>query len=509
MTMDNCLNQVILFGPREAMDQALPQLKEAGGICLELPFGRAYHTEAMGSMARAFSGLFKDIALRPNDITLYSCATRAPFPGDEAGFRETIEQQYVTRVHFRETIERMHDEGVRYFIEVGPKSVLTGFVKDILAGREHLAVAANHHRRDDQVQLMRLLGSLFVHRHQVALGMLYPKAEPAPAVKKKGMELPSHVPFISFDETEAEALRQLLPTPAAAPAPAPAGTAPHQPTPQPAGAAGHREEAVRGHFELMSDFLRQQDLILGARQPAAAGPAERDWDRLLPLPFATAIHFLPAGEGQGLLQQVDGLLGPAEREQWPPAGRRKRQTEWLAGRAAVKEAVRRLCARSGVPLPEANTIELIPDENGRVRLGPGWPAACGAAPEVSISHLDGAAVGIAAPAGTRVGIDLEREGRIRVEPGHFAELAFTPAEQARLPRDNGWQPKALQFWTAKEAAAKALGVGLSLSPLSFEVVPDDNDHSRATVLHQGQRLSVCWTTIGNWLCSVAFHQATP
>jgi len=52
-------------------------------------------------------------------------------------------------------------------------------------------------------------------------------------------------------------------------------------------------------------------------------------------------------------------------------------------------------------------------------------------------------------------------------------------------------------------------VGLTLSPLAFEVVPDDNDYTRAAVLHEGQRLAVRWTMIGNWLCSVAFHQATP
>jgi len=506
MTMDNCLNQVILFGPQEAVDTALPQLKEAGGICLALPFGRAYHTEEMGPMARAFSGLFKDIALVPNEVVLYSCATAAPFPGDEAGIRETIERQYVTPVHFRETIERMHDDGVRYFVEVGPKSVLTGFVRDILTDREHLAIASNHHRRNDQVQLMRLLGSLFVHRHPVDLGRLYPEAEPAPPARKPGMELPSHVPFISFDEAEADALRRLLPREAsAASGPAPTAAAPAPP------AGGDREEVVRSHFDLMNDFLQQQNRLLATRRQRGADPApvmpvdeaERNWDQVLQLPFTAAIHFLPTGEGERLMPQLRNILGPAELEQWPPTGKRKRQAEWLAGRAAVKEAVRRLCAGAGAAVPHTGSVELVPDPVGRILLGGNWPAGCGDPPEVSLSHLDGAAVGIAAPAGTRVGIDLEREGRIRVEPDDFAEMAFTLAEQARLPRDSGWERRALLFWTAKEAA------GQTLSPLAFEVVPDDNDHTRAAVLHEGQRLAVRWTMIGNWLCSVAFHQATP
>jgi acyl transferase domain-containing protein len=43
--------------------------------------------------------------------------------------------QWAEPIRFRETIETMYADGVRVFLEVGPRGNLTGFVDDILAGR--------------------------------------------------------------------------------------------------------------------------------------------------------------------------------------------------------------------------------------------------------------------------------------------------------------------------------------------------------------------------------------
>ena len=40
----------------------------------------------------------------------------------------------------------MYRDGARVFVEVGPRSVLTGLVARILGDREHLAVAAHRSR---------------------------------------------------------------------------------------------------------------------------------------------------------------------------------------------------------------------------------------------------------------------------------------------------------------------------------------------------------------------------
>ena len=66
-------------------------------------------------------------------------------------------------VHFHQTILKLHDQGVRLFIEAGPGNKLTGFVDDALRGRPHLAVSASSRTRPDLLQLQLLAAELFAH----------------------------------------------------------------------------------------------------------------------------------------------------------------------------------------------------------------------------------------------------------------------------------------------------------------------------------------------------------
>ena len=72
----------------------------------------------------------------------------------------------------------MYDDGVRLFVEVGPKGNLTTFVEDILRGRSALAVPANLTRRSGIAQLNHLLGMLAAHGVPMALDALYARREP-------------------------------------------------------------------------------------------------------------------------------------------------------------------------------------------------------------------------------------------------------------------------------------------------------------------------------------------
>ena len=57
-------------------------------------------------------------------------------------------------------IEAMYRDGARLFVEVGPRSVLTGLVPQILGDREHLAVAVDRSGRPGCVPLLHALAAL-------------------------------------------------------------------------------------------------------------------------------------------------------------------------------------------------------------------------------------------------------------------------------------------------------------------------------------------------------------
>ncbi|MEO8751321.1 MAG: acyltransferase domain-containing protein [Casimicrobiaceae bacterium] len=138
----------------------------------------------------------------------------------------------------------------------------------------------------------------------------------------------------------------------------------------------------------------------------------------------------------------------------------QRRRDWLCGRIAAKDAVRRhLRERGGRPLFPIE-VTIVADEAGRPCVAnPAHPDL-----RVSIAHKDGIGWAIVAE-GADPGIDIER---IAERDAEFTTMAFAPGELALLPagdRDE-WITR---FWTAKEAAGKAAGTGLAGNPRRLTV----------------------------------------
>ncbi|MCP6761111.1 MAG: polyketide synthase dehydratase domain-containing protein [Fischerella sp. CENA71] len=173
LAMDNCPNQVVLFGSVNDIDAATSKLQALGGICTRLPFDRAYHTPLFAPVGAAFLEFYNDLEINSGYTPLYSCATAALFPDEPEAIRALAAQQWSSRVRFRETVLQLYEQGVKNFIEVGPSSNLTGFVSDILHGREHQAIACNSQRLSGLEQIQHLLGRLFVNGNGVDTSALY------------------------------------------------------------------------------------------------------------------------------------------------------------------------------------------------------------------------------------------------------------------------------------------------------------------------------------------------
>ena len=293
VAMDNCTNQLVLFGPRDAIDALQKVLADAGAICLPLPFGRGYHTPAFAAVSAAFRVFYEDIALRAPQVPLYSCASAELFSGDVEQVRDLAARQWSTCVRFRDTIERMHADGVRHFVEVGPSAHLTAFVNDVLAGRERSAIATNVRRRNGVEQLLTVLADLYANGRPVALDRLFSGrglsdasetdatrasegASPRQA-KGQGLALDNTMPMLRFSAEERADLRRLA-TPdgigrapgaieaASAPTP-PSELATHVETPSAELAGEPIDRVMAGYFEMMRGFLEQQRTVVAAWRP--------------------------------------------------------------------------------------------------------------------------------------------------------------------------------------------------------------------------------------------------
>jgi phosphopantetheine--protein transferase-like protein len=148
----------------------------------------------------------------------------------------------------------------------------------------------------------------------------------------------------------------------------------------------------------------------------------------------------------------------------------KRQTEWLMGRLVAKDAVRMfLKQRYEMEVGPAD-VEITQDEYGCPMPQGAWAKEIEGVPALSLAHTNGIAVAIAGyqNAGQKVGIDIEK---IRSLEQGFETTAFAPKEVELLDSvtESARQQWVIRFWSAKEAAAKALGRGLVEGPRSLAV----------------------------------------
>ncbi len=168
--------------------------------------------------------------------------------------------------------------------------------------------------------------------------------------------------------------------------------------------------------------------------------------------------------------------------------RRERKREWLLGRIAAKDAMRRLYQTTfGASLPPLE-LNVLPAQNGAPCVQSHYLQMRGISTQVSITHKDGYAIGIARfvkgnASNFGIGIDYEpysvrEEGIERLilndDEKHFLSGVTADARNQILTR----------IWAAKEASAKACGTGIGGNPTKWTVqsMQRNNDGWVASVL---------------------------
>lgn len=267
VAMDNCANQIVLYGTPEGIERVQNALTALGGICMPLPFDRGYHTPAFTEASAAFLKYYKSIKLGKPAVPLYSCSSVGLFPQSAAAVRQLAAAQWSKKVRFRETVLKMHDDGVRLFVEVGPSAKLSAFVKDVLIDREYAALPTNVRRRGGVEQVLSVLGQLYVAGRPFELARLFEQRAidvidlQGQSVTKRPPLLDNTMPMVRLNEDDRARVRELVGGPEAAPAES-VQAEQAVPVDAPGGDEGARAQVMTEYFGLMRSFLDQQRTLV-------------------------------------------------------------------------------------------------------------------------------------------------------------------------------------------------------------------------------------------------------
>ncbi|MEV5378919.1 beta-ketoacyl synthase N-terminal-like domain-containing protein [Streptomyces nondiastaticus] len=108
---------------------------------IRLDYDIAAHAPELASVREAWRRLHRRPTVPVPGVRFYRGDTAEPYLPTEESAADALTGQAMRTVDFPAVIERAYADGVRVFIEHGPRSLCTDWIGRILAGRDHLAVA--------------------------------------------------------------------------------------------------------------------------------------------------------------------------------------------------------------------------------------------------------------------------------------------------------------------------------------------------------------------------------
>jgi [acyl-carrier-protein] S-malonyltransferase len=127
----NCPGQLVISGEVEKIAQACDLAKARGARkALPLPVAGAYHSPLMASAQPKLQAQLERISLQPAGATVISNVTAQPHDGPES-IRARLVDQVTSPVRWEDSVRYLLAQGFTRFIELGPGTALTGFMKRI------------------------------------------------------------------------------------------------------------------------------------------------------------------------------------------------------------------------------------------------------------------------------------------------------------------------------------------------------------------------------------------
>ena len=135
---ENSAAQTVVSGNAEGIAKLEEKLNGLGIKAVRLKVSGAFHSPYMKEASQAFRSYLDTLTFGKPSGAVYANATGEAYTEDVA---DLLEKQLLNPVLFRSSAEKAYEDGSRIFVEVGNGRVLTGLLKDCLAGKDYTAVA--------------------------------------------------------------------------------------------------------------------------------------------------------------------------------------------------------------------------------------------------------------------------------------------------------------------------------------------------------------------------------
>ncbi|HWG91018.1 MAG TPA: beta-ketoacyl synthase N-terminal-like domain-containing protein, partial [Candidatus Thermoplasmatota archaeon] len=153
----NCPSQTVIAGASDAVVKAMQKCQEKGLQVIPLNVSAAFHTAIVAPASEPLGRVVARLNIQAPQVPVIANVNAEPYPTDRQAIVDMLAKQVAAPVEWQKSLERLYADGVRIFIEVGPKRALAGFVENTFeakakAGEVH-ALMLNHPKKGDLASL--------------------------------------------------------------------------------------------------------------------------------------------------------------------------------------------------------------------------------------------------------------------------------------------------------------------------------------------------------------------
>jgi [acyl-carrier-protein] S-malonyltransferase len=130
--------QFVVSGHAQAVDHVRAAAKAIKGRGVPLPVSNAFHSPYMAEAEAELAGYMDRLDWRDPSIPIYLNVTARPEPDGRALCR-AMKKQMTSSVLWTQSIRNQYEDGLRTFVELGPKGVLSRMIAPILKDKDDVA----------------------------------------------------------------------------------------------------------------------------------------------------------------------------------------------------------------------------------------------------------------------------------------------------------------------------------------------------------------------------------
>ncbi len=127
----NCPGQIVITGEAQAVEKAASQLLEEGAKrCIPLNVSGPFHSPLLAGAGEKLGEELQSAEV--NDIGVpYLSNVTGDYVTDKDQVKQLLVRQVSSSVKWQQSVERMLEDGVDTFVEIGPGKTLSGFIRKI------------------------------------------------------------------------------------------------------------------------------------------------------------------------------------------------------------------------------------------------------------------------------------------------------------------------------------------------------------------------------------------